>query len=94
MSSSKISQRKEAWMRIIVGIISGTILLIWRYLIYAFVCINFIYTIFANKRLKEIAELSEIWNTQWYLFQRYMVFISNVRPFPFTHLAKNMSKFE
>lgn len=87
-------ERKEAWMRIVVGIISGIILCVWRYLIVVFAIINFVYTIFAKKRLKELAEMSEIWNTQYYFFQRYMIFESNSRPFPFTNLKKSISKFE
>lgn len=88
------SQRKETLMRIIVAIVSGIILGLWRYLICAFIIINFVYSIFTAKRLKEIAELSEIWNTQWYQFQRYMTFVNNKRPFPFTSLAKNISKYK
>ena len=70
------------------------ILVLWRYLIGAFIIINFFYSIFSGKRLRELAELSEIWNTQWYQFQRYMTFMTNLRPFPFTPLAKSMSKYE
>ncbi|MBS3084210.1 DUF4389 domain-containing protein [Candidatus Pacearchaeota archaeon] len=88
------SQRKETLMRIVVCIVTGIILALWRYLIGVFIVINFVYSLFTAKRLKELAELSEIWNTQWYLFQKYMTFVTNVRPFPFTKLAKNMSKFE
>lgn len=88
------SQRKETLMRIIVLIVSGIILGVWRYLIFVFIIFNFIYSLFTSKRLKELADLSEIWNTQWYLFQRYILFVSNIRPFPFTKLAKSISKFE
>ncbi|MBM3231803.1 DUF4389 domain-containing protein [Candidatus Pacearchaeota archaeon] len=92
--SVRFSQRKESWMRIIVLIVTGIILVLWRYLIGAFIIINFVYSIFSGKRLRELAELSEIWNTQWYLFQKYMTFVTNTRPFPFTSLAKNISKYE
>lgn len=88
-----MSERKETLMRIVVGIVSGIILGIWQYFIVALFIVNFIYTLFAGRRLKELAEMSEIWNTQWYVFQRYMIFESNMRPFPFTHLSRNMSKF-
>ncbi len=90
----RFSQRKESWMRIIVGIVTGVILVVWRYLISLFVIINFFYSIFSGKRLKELATLSEIWNTNWYHFQRYMIFMTNSRPFPFTPLAKDISKYE
>lgn len=86
-------ERKEALMRIVVGIVSGIILCVWRYLIGVFIIINFFYTLFTARRHKKIAGLSEIWNTQWYTFQRYMIFQSNRRPFPFSDLANSMSKF-
>tara|TARA_Y100000296_G_C5131284_1_gene235713 strand:- start:351 stop:626 length:276 start_codon:yes stop_codon:yes gene_type:complete len=89
-----MGERAEALMRIVVGIVSGIILAVWRWLICVFAIANFVYTIFAGKRLKELADLSEIWNTQWYTFQRYSIFVSNRRPFPFTKLEKSMSKFE
>ncbi|MEK6908447.1 MAG: DUF4389 domain-containing protein [Nanoarchaeota archaeon] len=91
---NKFSQRRETLMRIVVLIVSGIILVIWRYLIGVFIIINFVYSLFTGKRLKELAELSEIWNTQWYLFQRYMTFVANMRPFPFTKLAENISEYE
>lgn len=86
-------ERKETLMRIFVGIVTGIILGVWRYLIIAFFAVNFVYTLFAGKRLKELADLSEIWNTQFYIFQRYLIFESNKRPFPFSKLEKSMSKF-
>jgi len=88
-----MSERKEVWMRIVVGLISGIVLGVWRYLIFVFVVINWIYTLFAGKRLKELAEMSEVWNTQLYIFCRYMTFVTNKRPFPFTKLGKNLSRF-
>ncbi len=89
-----MGERLEALMRIIVGIVSGIILGVWKWLIGLFAFVNFIYTIFAEKRLKELANLSEIWNTQFYVYQRYMLFVSNKRPFPFKSLEKSISKFE
>ena len=88
------SSREETWMRLIVAIVSGIILCIWSYLIGVLIVINFVYGIFTGKRLREIAEMCEIWNTQMYMFKRYVIFLSNVRPFPFTILAQSMSKFE
>ena len=88
-----MSERAEALMRIVVGIVSGIVLVVWRYFIGVISLINFVYTVFTGKRLKRLSELGEIWNTQWYIFQRYMVFQSNSRPFPFTDLSKSISKF-
>ncbi|MDP3992325.1 MAG: DUF4389 domain-containing protein [Candidatus Pacearchaeota archaeon] len=87
-------ERKEALMRIPVLIVSGIVLGIWKYFIVVLGIINFFYTLFQAKRMKNLAEMSEIWNTQWYVFQRYMIFESNLRPFPFTGLHKDMSKFQ
>jgi len=92
--AKKKKERIEALMRIPVAIVSGIILLVWRYFIYVLIIVNFFYTLFAGKRMEELAELSEIWNTQWYIFQRYIIFLSNYRPFPFTKLEKSMSKYQ
>jgi uncharacterized protein YqhQ len=92
--NEKKIERLEVLMRILVLIVSGILLLVWRYFIYLLVLINLIYTLFSGKRLKEVAELGEIWNTQWYVFQRYIIMVSNRRPFPFGKLEKEMSKFE
>ncbi len=88
-----MGERLEALMRIIVGIVSGIILTIWKILIQIFGIINFIWTLISGKRIKELAELSEIWNTQVYVFLRYMTFVSNERPMPFRRLTKKFSKF-
>ena len=87
------SERIEALVRIVIFIISGLILSVWRVLTYVLVITNLVYTLFAGKRLRDVAELSELWNTQWYVFQRYIIFVSNQRPFPFGKLEKNISKF-
>ena len=87
-------ERKEALMRIVVLIVSGIILCVWRYFIVVLGIVNFFYTLFKAKRMKNLAEMGEIWNTQWYVFQRYMIFASNKRPFPFTDIEKSMGKFE
>ena len=89
-----MDERKEILMRIVVAIVSGIILAVWRWLILIFSLINWIYTLFAGKRLKELAELSEIWNTQTYIYLRYLTMVTNERPFPFRSLTKNISKFK
>lgn len=87
-------ERKETLLRIPIFIVSGIIFWAWGYLICVFVVFNFIYTLITGKRQKEIADLSEIWNTQMYVFKRYIIFQSNKRPFPFTSLTPSMSKFQ
>jgi hypothetical protein len=88
-----MTERKEALMRIVVGFVSGIILAVWRYLIIVLMIFNFIYTLSSGKRLKEFANMCEVWNTQFYIFQRYLFFVTNERPFPFRNLEKSMSKF-
>ncbi|MEK6983086.1 MAG: DUF4389 domain-containing protein [Nanoarchaeota archaeon] len=83
-----MTERKEAWMRIVVGIVSGIILSLWKTLIIALSIFHWIYAIFADKRNKGLAEFSNVWTTQAYRFIRYMTFTTNSRPFPFSDLGK------
>ena len=88
-----MSERTETLMRIVVGVVTGIILGIWKILIQIFAVVNFVWTLISGKRIKEIAEMSEMWNTQNYVFLRYITFVSNERPMPFNSLTKNFSKF-
>lgn len=89
----KESERTEALMRIIVFIVSGLILWIWGYLIIALAIINWLIAIFSSKRNEDISEFCEYWNTELYIYSKYITAVSNKRPFPFTNLEK-ISKFE
>jgi len=89
----KMSERKEAWFKILVGIISGAVLYAWAYLIIVLTVINWIVVVFSGKRNKDIADFCEYWNTEAYKFVRYLTSVSNKRPFPFSSIEK-MSKFE
>ena len=91
---SNMSERKEAWMRIIVGIVSGIIIGLWKVLVEAISVFHWIYVVFAGKRIKGIAEFCNIWTTQAYRFIRYMTFTTNSRPFPFSELGKVMHPVE
>ena len=88
-----MGERIEALLRMVIGIISGIILGLWKVLIQILVVLHWIIVIFTGKRQKGIADFCEIWNTQLYVFIRYMTFVSNRRPFPFDTLEKNMTKF-
>ena len=90
--AKKMSERKEAWFRIIVGIISGIILGLWKVIIIVLGIINWLITVFSGKRNKDIANFCEYWNTETYKYIRYLTFVTNTRPFPFTN-AERMSKF-
>jgi hypothetical protein len=89
-----MNERKEILMRIAVAIVTGIILSVWRAFIVILAVVNWIYTLFKGERLKELAELSEIWNTQTYTYLRYLTMVTNERPFPFQGLTKNISKFK
>ncbi len=91
--NNQLSERQEAWFRIIICIVSGIILSIWKLLVQILAIINWFITVFSGKRNKEMADLCEYWNTEVYKFIRYMTFVSNKRPFPFSDVER-ISKFE
>jgi len=93
-SMKKRSEKPEAWMRIVIGIISGFILVVWKTLVQLLGVMHFFVVIFSGKRNKGISEFSEIWNSQMYTYLQYMTFVTNNRPFPFAELRKNITKFK
>ena len=88
-----ISERKEAWLRIVVLIVSGIILELWGYLIGALAIINWVIVIFTGKRSRDMAMFCEYWNTEMYKYLRYLTFVTNERPFPFSDIQR-ISKFK
>jgi len=93
MAKKRLSERQEAWFRIIVAIVSGIILGIWKVLVQILAIVNWLIVVFSGKRNKELAIFCEYWNTETYKFIRYLTFVSNKRPFPFSNMEK-ISKFE
>ena len=89
-----MSERKEAWMRIVVGIVSGIILGLWKILVEIISIFHWFYVIFTGRRSKGIADFCNMWATQIYRFIRYMTFTTNSRPFPFSDLGKEMHPVE
>ena len=90
----KETERIEVLMRILIAIASGIVLYVWSYLVLVLALVNLFYTLFTGKRNSEFAEICEIWNTQLYIYVKYITFVTNKRPFPFESLEKRMSKFE
>jgi len=90
---AKKGERKEAWFRIVVAIITGIILNVWKGLICILAVIHWFIVLFSGKRNKSLAEFSEYFNTELYKFSRYITFVSNKRPFPFSSLER-MSRFQ
>ena len=89
-----MTEKTEALMRIVVGLISGLILGLWKVVIQVVVVIHFFYVLFTGKRDKELAKFCNMWVTFAYNFVRYMTFTTNKRPFPFNSLGKNLEKVE
>ncbi len=88
-----MGERKEAFFRILVLVVSGIVLGLWGYFVFALAIVNWFIAVFAGRRNKSVADLAEYWNTEHYKFDRYMTGVSNTRPFPFTD-AERISKFK
>jgi len=86
-------ERREAWFRILVFIITGIILSAWSVLIKILSIINWFIAVISGKRNRGLAVFCEYWNTEVYKFLKYITFVTNSRPFPFSKLGK-ISKFE
>jgi hypothetical protein len=93
MAKKKFSERIELLWRILVCIVSGTILSIWKILVFALAIVNFVVVLISDKRNRDIADFCDSWNSETYRFLRYITFVTNERPFPFTPL-KRLGKFE
>lgn len=89
-----MNERKEVLMRILVLIVSGIILSVWKCVNQILILVNWVITLITAKRNKGIANFCEIWNTQVYKFLVYMSMVTNERPFPFTRLAKRITRFK
>jgi len=87
-----MTERKEAWFRIIVAIISGIVLKFWGIVVIIGGIINWFVVVFSGKRNQDFAEFCEPWNTETYKYIRYLTFVSNKRPFPFSSIER-ISKF-
>ena len=81
-------ERKEALLRVPIGIVSGLILGIWKMLIQVLAIVHWFMVLFTGKRNKSLADFSEIWNAECYRYLRYMTFVSNQRSWPFGKLGK------
>lgn len=88
----KLSEREEGWLRIVVLIVSGIILKVWSVLIIVLGILNWLIAVVTGQRSKDVAMLSEYWNTEMYKYARYLTGVTNERPFPFSNVEQ-MSKF-
>jgi hypothetical protein len=83
-----MTERTEAWMRIIVGIVAGIVLGIWKGLVQIVVIVHWFYVVLTGKRSKDLYDFCQIWNLQMYEYLKYMSFVQNKRPFPFGKLVR------
>ena len=81
-------------MRIVVVIVSGIILGLWKILVDIISIFHWFYVIFTGRRSKGMAEFCNVWATQIYRFIRYMSFATNSRPFPFSELGNELRPVE
>lgn len=81
-------ERKEALLRIPIGIISWTIVELWGVLICVIILFQFLYSLFTGKRNKDLANFANIYVSFAYSTIRYISFTTNERPFPFNKLGK------
>ena len=86
-----MTERIEALMRIVVGVVSGIILSIWKILVQVVAVIHFVYVLISGKKHKGLANFSNYWNVQVYKYLRYMTFTTNNKPFPFSNIEKELT---
>lgn len=89
----KGSERMELLWRVLVLIVSGIILGIWKALVFVLALVNWIMILFTNERNKDLAVFCEYWNSEVYRYFKYLTCVTNERPFPFTSM-KRIGKFE
>lgn len=88
----KISERKEALVRIPVGIISYIILHFWTILVFILVLFQLAYVIITGKRNKPVATFCNQYIAYLYTVWRYLAFTTDSRPFPFNDFQKPFEK--
>jgi len=87
------AETKEAWFRILVLIITGIILSLWRGIIVVISILHWLVVLFTAKRNRKLANFCEYYNSELYKFSKYLTFVTNERPFPFSDV-KRLSKFQ
>lgn len=86
------SERKEAWMRIPIAIVSGFILYVWGFFIFIFAIVQLVLILIEGKKNKDLLKMSNTYLVQLYIFVKYITFISNERPFPFGDIKEKIDE--
>ena len=83
-------QRSEAWMRVPVFIVSGIILKVWGFFIFCFAIAQLVLILIEGKKNKDLLKMCNVYLIQLYVFVKYVLFISDERPFPFEDIKKKI----
>ncbi|MFH0889897.1 MAG: DUF4389 domain-containing protein [Candidatus Aenigmatarchaeota archaeon] len=89
-----VNERSEALFRIVVAIVSGIVLGIWRVATKIVAVVHWFIVLITKKRDAELALFCNRWNVEYYRFIRYLTFVTNKRPFPFEPLSKKVPRME
>lgn len=87
-------ERKETFIRIPIGIISGLIMEIWGTLVLVLAIFHWFAVLFVGKRNKSLANFGNQYATYVYSVVRYLTFTTNQRPFPFNEFGKSIDKVD
>ena len=87
-------ERKEALLRIPIGIIAWIIVELWGLLAVVLVVFNFFYTLIVGKRNKDVSKFVNHYVLYLYQTVRYIGFTTNKRPFPFEALGTPVEECE
>jgi len=85
---------REIWMRIPIFIVSGFILYVWGFFVLCFAIAHFILILIEKRKNKDLLKMCETYYVQFFIFVRYVLFLSNKRPFPFGDLEKEIKDSE
>lgn len=80
--------KRELWMRIPVFILSGVILDVWGFFVLIFSLAQLVLLLVEGKKEKEFTHISSMFSNQIYTFFKYITFLSDERPFPFSKIKK------
>ena len=78
-----MSERTEALLRIVVGIVGMVVVYFWRILVQVVIILHWIIVIITGKRNADLAKFTNYYTTFYYNYLRYITFATNKRVFPF-----------
>ena len=82
-------ERTELVVRLVVLLVCSILFYFWNILIFVIFIINMVITLIKGAPNKNLIKFSQIWLSEITRALKYLLFISNERPFPFTELSTN-----